>query len=141
MTNKTPTPESPKRPSSVRDLAKLAGVPVDTVRRYIEQKLLPSTFETMKADPVLRVRLIRGLAGVGFSNEEISAVLRLEDDTDTDGAAVRRNAAAQAKQVEQRLALLRALQEELEHVIHASFQVSRKQRDGLLARLMRRGAI
>lgn len=143
MTRKPPPPPGPVKPvQSLRELATLSSVPIATLRQYVSAGLLPAKIETFEKDPTLRARFIRALYGLGFTTEEIAALLRLEDDDDADGAVIRRAATAQAEHAKKKMELLRALQTELEQVIHGTFQPSRKRAtDELAIRLRRRGVL
>ena len=77
---------------TIGQLAKAAGVGVETVRYYQRRELLPvpevaSGFRTYPVSLVERIRFIKRAQELGFSLDEIGDLLRLEDGTHCDEAS------------------------------------------------------
>src|SRR3569833_2587283 len=78
---------------TIGSFAKATGVNVETIRFYQRKGLLPETIKPLdgirrygKAD-VTRVRFVKSAQRLGFSQDEISELLRLEDGTHCDEAS------------------------------------------------------
>jgi Hg(II)-responsive transcriptional regulator len=73
---------------TIGQLAKAAQVGIETIRYYQRLKLLPTpqpvrnAFRYYPADTVLRIRFIKRAQGLGFSLDEVAALLRLNDGID-----------------------------------------------------------
>ena len=106
-------------------LAAQANVSVDTIRYYERAQLLPSPSRTVsgyRSYPVTavdRLRFIRRAKELGFSLEEIRALLALSDERDTGVASIREIAAQRLADVEARLAELNRLRDGLKHLVDA----------------------
>lgn len=101
---------------TIGQLARLAGVGVETIRYYQRRNLLPvpvvaSGFRTYPATLVERIRFIKRAQELGFTLDEITTLLLLED-TD-DRSAIRKVASDRLAQVEGKLADLQKMQERL----------------------------
>lgn len=72
-------------PMTIGRLAKRAGVGIDTIRFYERRGILPeprrtaSGYRLYRDDAVARIRFIRRAKELGFSLDEISLLLRLQD--------------------------------------------------------------
>lgn len=103
-------------------LAHSADVGVETVRYYQRRGLLaePSRLQgsirRYGAADAARLRFIRRAQELGFTLDEISELLRLQDGTDRE--AIRRIARTRLQQVESRLVDLERMRAALLHVIH-----------------------
>ena len=79
----------------IGQLARQAGVAIDTVRYYERQGLLPppqrraSGYRDYDARDSARLRFIRRAKDLGFSLQEIHELLHLSDNRDADRAEVR----------------------------------------------------
>lgn len=101
-------------------LARAAGVGVETIRYYQQRGLLPvpATVGAYRHYPVAltaRIRFIKRAQELGFSLDEITELLRLEDGTQR--AAIRRIAADRLAQIDQKLTDLKRMQKVLKHLI------------------------
>jgi len=101
-------------------LARAADVGVETVRYYQERKLLPvppSTggFRHYPVSLVDRIRFIKRAQELGFSLEEVSELLHLEEGTDR--ASIRHLATNRLSQIEHKLTDLRRMQRVLKHLV------------------------
>lgn len=107
----------------IGDLARTTGTKVETIRYYERIDLLPPPARTdgnyrVYADHHLdRLRFIRRGRDLGFSLEEVRALLGLADDRDRSCAEVDRIARAHLTEVERKLADLIALGAELRQLI------------------------
>jgi MerR family copper efflux transcriptional regulator len=88
---------------NIGQLARQSGVPIDTIRYYERQGLLPEAqrgangYRQYTAGDTRRLRFVRRAKELGFSLEEIGGLLALSDARGGDMAKVR--AAAEAKMV------------------------------------------
>ncbi len=86
-------------------LARVAGVGVETIRYYQLRGLLP----------VERIRFIKRAQELGFSLDEITELLRLEDGTNR--SSIRRIAADRLSQIEHKLTDLKRMRKVLKHLV------------------------
>lgn len=106
-------------------LAQLTGVPIDTVRYYEKQHLLPPParspggYRHYEPDDVLRLNFIRRAKALGFTLEEIRDLLALGSAHDGDMAAIRDAAAGKLADVERRLAELTRVRDGLRRLVEA----------------------
>lgn len=113
--------DSPPRSSgmTIGRLARTAGVGVETVRYYQRRRLLPvpdsqSRIRRYSPDFVARIRFIKRSQALGFSLEEIRALLRLE----------RAGPRAQIRRLaEARLEIIRSKITDLQHMEQVLAQV------------------
>lgn len=101
-------------------LARAAGVGIETIRYYQQRGLLPlpGTVGSYRHYPVVlteRIRFIKRAQELGFSLDEISSLLRLEDGADR--ASIRKIASDRLQQIEQKLSDLRRMQKALKHLV------------------------
>lgn len=113
-------PQKPPEPLTIGRLARAAGVGIETIRYYQQRGLLPvpSTVGAYRHYPrvmIERIRFIKRAQELGFSLDEITELLRLEDGSDR--GSVRRISAARLQQIEQKLADLRRMQKALKHLL------------------------
>lgn len=111
---------NPPEPLTIGRLARAAGVGIETIRYYQQRGLLPvpSTVGAYRHYPramIERIRFIKRAQELGFSLDEITELLRLEDGSDR--GSVRRISAARLQQIEQKLADLRRMQKALKHLL------------------------
>lgn len=112
--------QKPPEPLTIGRLARAAGVGIETIRYYQQRGLLPvpSTVGAYRHYPrvmIERIRFIKRAQELGFSLDEITELLRLEDGSDR--GSVRRISAARLQQIEQKLADLRRMQKALKHLL------------------------
>src|SRR5690606_6813754 len=109
----------------IGQLARQAGVPIDTVRYYERRGLLapparqPSGYRRYQADDLRRLRFIRRSKALGFTLEEIRELLRLSETRDADRSKVRALAEGRLADVEQRLRELAAVRDVLADLVSA----------------------
>ena len=110
---------------NIGQLSRRTGVPIDTVRYYEKQCLLPpptrsaSGYRHYEADDVLRLNFIRRAKALGFTLEEIRELLALSSAHDGDMAAIRSAATDKLVDVEQRLAELTRVRDGLRQLVDA----------------------
>lgn len=107
----------------IGQLARQAGVPIDTVRYYERRGLLtepprrPSGYRSYEAEDLTRLRFIRRGKALGFTLDEIGELLRLSAAQDADRGEVRALAARRLADVEQRLRELAAIRDTLSDLV------------------------
>jgi len=106
---------------TIGQLAKAAGVGVETIRYYQRRELLPvpevaTGFRTYPAKLVERIRFIKRAQELGFSLDEIANLLMLEDSNDRQ--AIRDVAQERLTQVQAKLADLHRMEDMLTQLIH-----------------------
>lgn len=110
---------------NIGQLARQTGVPIDTVRYYERQQLLPAArrspagYRIFDQDAVRRLRFIRRAKTLGFTLDEIAGLLSLSSRRDQDMSDVRSAAAARLADVEQRLRELQRMRSALAQLIDA----------------------
>lgn len=110
---------------NIGQLSRRTGVPIDTVRYYEKQHLLPpptrtaSGYRHYEADDVLRLTFIRRAKTLGFTLEEIRDLLALSRADSGDMAAIRAAAASKLIDVEQRIAELTRIRDGLQSLVNA----------------------
>ena len=108
---------------SIGDLARRTGTKVETIRYYERIGLLPAPARTegnyrrYAARHLERLSFIRRGRDLGFSLDEVRALLRLADDRAQPCAEVDRIARLHLTEVERKLADLAALRAELKQLI------------------------
>jgi Zn(II)-responsive transcriptional regulator len=109
---------------NIGQLARLAGVPIDTVRYYERQQLLPlparsaAGYRRYEGGDVLRLNFIRRAKALGFTLDEIKDLLAISAARD-DIAQVKAAASAKLAVVEERLAELQRVRDALRGLIDA----------------------
>ena len=110
---------------NIGQLSRRTGVPIDTVRYYEKQRLLPpptrsaSGYRHYEADDVPRLNFIRRAKVLGFTLDEIRDLLALSSARDGDMAAIRAAAADKLADVERRLAELTRMRDGLRTLVEA----------------------
>src|SRR3546814_16504338 len=95
-------------------LARQAGVPIDTVRYYGRQRRIPeparsaSGYRQYAQDDVTRLNFIRRAKTLGFTLEEIGELMAISGNYSDDMNEMRNASARKLEVVEERLAELRA---------------------------------
>lgn len=109
----------------IGQLARQAGVPIDTVRYYERRGLLsepqrrPSGYRDYDVDDLARLRFIRRSKALGFTLDEIRELLRLSATQDADRGEIRALAARRLADVEQRLRELNSIRDTLDGLVNA----------------------
>ena len=110
---------------TIGDLGKATGTKVETVRYYERIGLLPKpprtngNYRDYGAAELGRLSFIRRARDLGFSLDQVRALLALSDDRQRDCATVDRMAVAHLREVERKIIDLTALRRELKAVIES----------------------
>ncbi len=100
---------------TISEVAKQAGINLQTIRYYERQGLIVPTSRTEAGyrifswESVRRIRFIKRAQELGFSLHEIKGLLSLRIDTHTTQADIRRRAQAKIMDVEQKIRHLQAI--------------------------------
>jgi MerR family transcriptional regulator, copper efflux regulator len=106
----------------IGELARRAGVNVQTVRYYERRGLLPeperraSGYREYTGGMLARLQFIRRGQELGFTLAEIEELLALRTDPQTPAAAVKARAEAKVSDIEAKIRDLRQIQHALEHL-------------------------
>lgn len=117
----------------ISELAKATGTKADTIRSYEQRGLLPSAartqgnYRSFGGEHVSRVSFIRSARELGFSIEQVRALLDLADHDPRDSATLVSLATDHLREVDRKIAGLTALRRELSAVLAAG-------RDGTVTR-------
>ena len=101
-------------------LARAAGVGVETIRYYQQRGLLPvptsgGAFRQYPVALTARIHFIKRAQELGFSLDEITELLRLEDGAHR--RSIRRIATDRLAQIEKKVADLKRMQRTLKHLV------------------------
>jgi MerR family mercuric resistance operon transcriptional regulator len=110
----------PNETLTIGHLARAAGVGAETIRYYQQRKLLPvpATRGAYRHYPVAlidRIRFIKRAQGLGFTLDEISELLRLNDGVDRN--SIRAIAFSRLAQIEENLDDLRRMRRALRKML------------------------
>lgn len=113
-------PSNSSESLTIGRLARAAGVGLETIRYYQQRGLLPvpspiGAFRHYPMQLTARIRFIKRAQELGFSLDEITELLRLEDGADRH--SIRRIAASRLGQIEQKLLDLKRLRKLLKHLV------------------------
>lgn len=109
----------------IGELSRRADVPIDTVRYYERQGLLPlperqaSGYRTYQADDVIRLRFVRRAKSLGFTLKEISDLLSLSDHRDDDMADLKAAASDKLADIDDKISELTKIRAGLEALVEA----------------------
>ena len=110
---------------TIGTVAKRAGVPIDTIRYYEREGLLPeplrraSGYRSYNESAIKRLRFIRRAKDLGFTLEEIRDLLALSSDRRGGVKAVRKRAEQRLADIEARIAELVRIRTGLQQLIEA----------------------
>lgn len=110
-------------PLTIGDLGKATNTKVETVRYYERIGLLPKpprstgNYRSYGATELGRLSFIRRARVLGFSLDQVRALLGLSDDRSCDCAGIDRLANEHLREVDRKIADLKALRRELKAVI------------------------
>ncbi|WP_369348548.1 heavy metal-responsive transcriptional regulator [Stenotrophomonas sp. JAG2] len=110
---------------NIGQLARLAGVPIDTVRYYERQQLLPTArrsaggYRVFGESDLTRLQFIRRAKTLGFSLDEIADLLGFSDQRGQDIAQIRDSAVNKLTDIEQRIGELQRMHSALKHLVDA----------------------
>ena len=101
-------------------LARVAGMSVETIRYYQQRGLLPvpaseGSFRQYPVALTSRIHFIKRAQELGFSLDEITELLRLEDGANR--SSIRRIATDRLVQIEKKVADLKRMQKTLKHLV------------------------
>lgn len=111
------------KPLTIGEVARKAGVGVETVRFYERQGLLEepqrraSGYRQYEEEAVAVLRFIRRAKELGFTIREIKGLLALRLDATATKAEVRQQAKAKVADIEARIADLQRIQDALQKLI------------------------
>ena len=109
----------------IGELAKRADVPIDTVRYYEREGLIPppirraSGYRDYVDADVDRLRFMRRAKGLGFTLQEIRELLSLTAESGADMAALNAQTQAKLRDVEERIHALTRIREALQSLVTA----------------------
>lgn len=107
----------------VGEVANRAGVNIQTIHYYERRGLLPKpprtegNYRAYPEDTVLRIRFIKRAQTLGFTLKEITELLALKAEPDTQCADVRERAQAKVMDIEERMRTLQAMRKALTKLI------------------------
>jgi len=107
----------------IGELARAAGVPIDTVRYYERQGLLPAPSRTASGyrqyghDDVGRLRFVRRAKALGFTLEEIRDLLGLSARREADMAGMKAAAIQKLADIDDKLAELQRIRAGLDALV------------------------
>jgi MerR family copper efflux transcriptional regulator len=108
---------------SIGDVAKQAGVHIETLRYYERRGLLASpprstsNYRLYSEETVHRVRFIKGAQELGFSLKEILELLSLRAEPTTSCEDIREHAEAKIKDIEAKIRSLQAMKRALAKLV------------------------
>ncbi len=110
---------------NIGQLARQAGVPIDTVRYYERQRLIPeparsaSGYRQYAGDDVTRLHFIRRAKTLGFTLEEIGELMAISGNYSNDMKEMKQKAATKLEVVEARLQELTRMRDALRGLVDA----------------------
>jgi Hg(II)-responsive transcriptional regulator len=125
---------------TIGKLAKQANVGIETIRYYQQRGLLPipsgnGRYRQYPVALVERIRFIKRAQELGFTLDEISELLTLDDHTDK--AIIRQIASHKVKQIQQKLDDLLCMQNTLQTLVTCCANASSEQRCPIIDSLSR----
>ena len=108
---------------TIGQLAKNAGVNVETIRYYERRRLIPepprreSGYRQYTADFVVRIQFIKRAQELGFSLNEIAELLALRIDSKTTCSEVRKHAEAKITNIEGKIQSLQSMKRALVELV------------------------
>ena len=109
----------------IGELAHRTGVPIDTVRYYERQGLLPqperqpSGYRSYRTDDVIRLRFVRRAKALGFTLEEVRELLALSGRREDDMGSLKATAEHKLADIEAKLSELTRIRDGLRTLIEA----------------------
>ncbi len=107
----------------IGELGDATGTKVETIRYYEQTGLLPppertsANYRRYGSDHLARLSFVRRARDLGFSIDQVRALLDLSDDQSRDCCTVDAIATAHLREVDRKIADLKALRRELAQVI------------------------
>lgn len=109
---------------TIGQVARQAGIGVETVRYYEREGLIPppprsaSGYRHYPADSVRRLAFIRQAKALGFSLTDIRELLALKADPEASSEPVKQLAQAKLSEIREKIATLQRMQATLEHLVN-----------------------
>ena len=109
----------------IGQLAKQAGVNIETIRYYERRNLIPepprlaSGYRQYSPDSVARIQFIKRAQGLGFSLTEIADLLTLRVNSDTVCNKVQKQAESKIVDIETRIQMLQRMKTVLSDLVEA----------------------
>jgi len=110
----------------ISQIAKSAGVGVETVRFYERKKLIEQPrkpvsggFRTYPSEVATQIRFIRRAQNLGFSLKEVKELMSLRVDPQADCSEIRQRAAVKRQEVSEKIEQLHRVRDALDVVIDA----------------------
>jgi MerR family transcriptional regulator, copper efflux regulator len=116
---------TPSASMTIGAVAKRAGVPIDTIRYYEREGLLPeplrraSGYRSYNESIIRQLRFIRRAKDLGFTLEEIRDLLALSADRHRGVKEVKQRAQQRLASIDERIAELMRIRKGLEQLIEA----------------------
>lgn len=110
---------------NIGQLARQSGVPIDTIRYYERQGLLPEPrraangYRQYDGEDLRRLRFVRRAKQLGFSLEDIAGLLQLGAARGADMAQVRQAAQEKIAAIQQRIEELARVRDALQQLVQA----------------------
>jgi Cu(I)-responsive transcriptional regulator len=110
---------------NIGQLARQAGVPIDTIRYYERESVLPPPLRSANGyrhygpDDARRLNFVRRAKELGFTLDEIRGLLALSDARHADMASVRDAAEEKLELIQRRIAELERVREALRVLVDA----------------------
>lgn len=110
---------------NIGQLARQAGVPIDTIRYYERQRLIPAPARTASGyrqyarDDVTRLEFIRRAKTLGFTLDEIGELMSLSGNLSSDMKGMKEAVVKKLEVVEERLAELTRVRDALRQLTEA----------------------
>ena len=110
---------------NIGQLARQAGVPIDTIRYYERERVLPlplrgaNGFRRYGPEDARRLNFVRRAKDLGFTLDEIRGLLALSDTRHADMASVRDAATEKLGLIRQRITELERVRDALEELVEA----------------------
>ncbi len=110
---------------NIGQLARQAGVPIDTVRYYERQRLIPepvrsaSGYRQYQRGDVIRLNFILRAKTLGFTLDEIGELMAISNQSDGDMKQMKAAAHKKLEVVEERLAELTRMRDALRGLVDA----------------------
>jgi Cd(II)/Pb(II)-responsive transcriptional regulator len=129
----------------IGDLAKRTGCPVETIRYYEREALLPKprrtagNYRLYGGAHIERLSFIRHCRSLDMTHDEIRALLRFRDAPDRNCAGVNELVDTHIGHVAERIRELRQLKDHLQQLRHLCHQVRTAEHCGILKELNRPG--
>ena len=107
----------------IGELARAAGVGVETIRYYEKEGLLPASARTRSGyrqfgpESLRRLNFIRRARDLGFTLKEVGQLLDLAEDRSADAELLRRSALDKVASIDQRIQSLSRMKDSLQKLI------------------------